>query len=79
MSNGGEKLDLSMPGLDGKRTFHRLRGNGHKTPVILSSGYDESNATKRFQKLDLAAFLQKPYSSDLLIKTVTEVAGVPAP
>lgn len=63
-------LDLTMPGLDGEETFHELRLVAPKLPVILSSGYNEQQATSRFVGLGLAGFLRKPYRAEHLVEMV---------
>jgi PAS domain S-box-containing protein len=63
-------LDLSMPHLGGEATYHRIRGLGSDVPVILSSGYDESEATQRFEPGELVGFLGKPYSRGRLVEMV---------
>ena len=54
-------LDLKMPQMGGEEVLaeiHRIRG---EAKVILSSGYDEAEATKRFAGRGLSGFIQKPY------------------
>jgi len=69
-------LDMTMPHMNGQdvlKKIHRIRKD---TPVILSSGYNEQDATARFAKQDrakgepaaLAGFIQKPYQ----LHTLTE-------
>jgi DNA-binding NtrC family response regulator len=46
--------------------------------VVLSSGYTEEDATRRFSDRDLVSFLQKPYAlSDLIaaVRTALEPSG----
>ena len=59
-------LDMTMPVLGGEETFRELRRIRADVPVILSSGYNEVEATRRFTSKGLAGFLQKPYSADEL-------------
>lgn len=61
-------LDMTMPRMDGKECFSELRRISPDVKVILSSGYNEQDATSRFVGQGLAGFIQKPYSSDLLIE-----------
>jgi CheY-like chemotaxis protein/two-component sensor histidine kinase len=63
-------LDLSMPGLSGEDTFRALREIAPNVRVILSSGYNEAEATRRFVGKGLAGFLQKPYDINALISKV---------
>jgi PAS domain S-box-containing protein len=63
-------MDLTMPKLDGEETYRALRQRGSVTPVILSSGFNESEAINRFLGKGLAGFLQKPYSAKALVEMV---------
>jgi CheY-like chemotaxis protein len=55
-------LDLSMPGLGGEETFLRLRQLNADLPILLSSGYSETDRADRFGHLHVNGFLKKPYS-----------------
>ena len=62
-------LDMAMPRMNGEETFRELRLINPDVRVILSSGYNEQDATIRFVGKGLAAFIQKPYRvSDFLAK-----------
>ena len=54
-------LDMTMPGLSGEETLARLRNIDSAVPVLISSGYSEDEARKRFGS-EIAGFLQKPYT-----------------
>jgi PAS domain S-box-containing protein len=56
-------LDLTMPVLGGREVFEQLRLIRPGVRVILSSGYDEEETTRRFSAKGLAGFLQKPYTA----------------
>lgn len=61
-------LDMTMPHLDGEETFRELRRIREDVRVILTSGYNEQEATNRFVGKGLCGFIQKPYRpSDLLV------------
>jgi two-component system, cell cycle sensor histidine kinase and response regulator CckA len=66
-------LDLSMPRMNGQATFLALREIRPEVKVILSSGYNEQEATQHFAGQGLAAFLQKPYQLQSLKETVEQV------
>ncbi len=66
-------LDMTMPGIDGAETFRLLRQIRPDVKVILSSGYNEQEATRRFAGKGLAGFLQKPYLAATLLNKVWEV------
>ena len=63
-------LDLSMPGLSGEETFGRLREIDPGVRVILSSGYDQHEATLRFTASGPAGFIQKPYRPQQLLAEI---------
>jgi len=59
-------LDMTMPKMDGQACFRELRRINENVKVILSSGYNEQEATSLFTGKGLAGFIQKPYSPDFL-------------
>ena len=66
-------LDMTMPHLDGEETFRELRRIRGDICVVLSSGYNEQDATNRFAGKGLAAFIQKPYRFEDLRGIVRKV------
>ncbi len=66
-------LDVTMPNLDGAETFHEMRRLRPDVKVILSSGYDQREATRKIASGAPAAFLHKPYLPLELIERVREV------
>jgi PAS domain S-box-containing protein len=68
-------LDLTMPKLDGAGAFERILRIEPGAKVILSSGYDEAEATGRLAKERLAGFIRKPYHLALLRSTLERVLG----
>jgi two-component system cell cycle sensor histidine kinase/response regulator CckA len=65
-------LDLTMPIMSGEETFrelHRMRPN---TPVLLSSGFNESEAVQRFSGKGLAGFVQKPYTAGQVTERIRQ-------
>jgi PAS domain S-box-containing protein len=67
-------LDLSMPGMNGEETFRNLRYIDPQARVILSSGYNEIEATHRFVGKGLAGFIQKPYNAQQLRELIQQQA-----
>src|SRR5207248_1983625 len=63
-------LDLTMPLLSGEETFRVLQDHAPDVCVVLSSGYNEAEALRRFAGRGLAGFLQKPYTAAQLMQTV---------
>jgi PAS domain S-box-containing protein len=66
-------LDMTMPDMDGSTVFRELKIIQPDVTVILSSGYNEQDATNRFAGKGLAGFLQKPYTPNALYKKLSEV------
>jgi len=62
----GVLMDMTMPKMDGKSCFTELRRINKQVKVILSSGYNEEEATGCFAGQGLAGFIQKPYTPDAL-------------
>lgn len=54
-------LDLTMPNMDGEAAMHELRRIREDVKIILSSGYDEQEISRRFTGNAPAGFIQKPY------------------
>jgi len=65
-------LDLQMPVLGGEQAYPLLKELNPDVPVILSSGFDESEAVRKCSELHPAAFLQKPYPAERLVEVVSE-------
>jgi CheY-like chemotaxis protein len=63
-------LDLTMPVMGGEEAHAQIKAIRPELPVVLSSGYDEGQAVKRFGEQDLAGFIQKPYSVQHLLEVV---------
>jgi PAS domain S-box-containing protein len=59
-------LDMTMPVMGGEEALRRLKEIRPNVKVLLSSGYNESEAIRRFAGKGLAGFLQKPYTSSAL-------------
>ena len=70
-------LDMTMPKLNGEEAFCEMRQIRSDVCVILSSGYDEQDATDRFVGKGLAGFLQKPYDFDTLLTKLRQVLERP--
>ncbi|HVU49102.1 MAG TPA: response regulator [Polyangia bacterium] len=66
-------LDMTMPEMSGEETFRELRRVRDDVAVILTSGYNEIEATRRFVTKGLAGFLQKPFTPDELASKLAAV------
>jgi len=59
-------LDLSMPRMDGAQALRELRVLAPELPVVISSGFSETQLEERFRGERLSGFIQKPYLLDAL-------------
>ena len=68
-------LDLTMPHMGGEEVFRAIRGLRGDVRVLLSSGYNEIEATRRMVGRGHAGFLQKPYTLTQLMAAVNTALG----
>ena len=54
-------LDLTMPKMNGKEAFQKLRSLRQDVKVIISSGIPEEDSRKQFLEEEVSGFLQKPF------------------
>ncbi len=72
-------MDMTMPRMDGEQCFRELRRLDPAVRVLLTSGYNEQDATERFVGKGLAGFIQKPYRPVDLLARVQEAITAPRP
>ncbi|MGO4885164.1 MAG: PAS domain S-box protein [Bryobacteraceae bacterium] len=72
-------LDLQMPVMGGEEALALLRQINPGVPVILSSGFEQSEAQRRFAALQPVHFLQKPYTAGRLAEAVAAALRAEAP
>ena len=68
-------LDMTMPLIDGAETLRGIRKIDPAVPVIMASGYDEGDLTRKFSLDGIAVFLHKPFSIDALEKAMAAALG----
>ena len=61
-------LDLTMPGLNGPKTLQAMRAIRPNIVGIIMSGYSEHDAEKSLAECGAAAFLEKPFTPDILFR-----------
>ncbi len=66
-------LDLTMPTMDGETAYRIIRKKHPKIPIIISTGFSESEVDKRFANEKIDGLLLKPYQLYVLTKTVESV------
>ena len=73
-------LDLIMPGMDGGKTFDRIRKVQPATPVLLSSGYAINDQVTLIMNKGCKGFIQKPFNlSELSLKVRQILDGAEKP
>jgi len=68
-------LDLTMPGMDGKETFKRLREMAPQLPIIIASGLSADQVASQFSTDPVTAVIQKPYQVADLSATIQHILG----
>jgi two-component system cell cycle sensor histidine kinase/response regulator CckA len=63
-------LDMTMPVMSGEETLRLMRKIRPELPIVLTSGFNESEAVGRFAGKGLSGFLQKPYTSSQMAGAV---------
>jgi CheY-like chemotaxis protein/two-component sensor histidine kinase len=66
-------LDLTMPRMGGEETFLELRKMRQDIAVVLSSGYEKTELSRRFAGPGMPGFIQKPYMLAELRRTLRGV------
>jgi CheY-like chemotaxis protein len=65
-------LDLTMPVMSGEEALHHMQSINPHVRVLLTSGYNEVEAVRRFSGKGLAGFIQKPFTAAALAEKVKE-------
>jgi len=65
-------LDLTMPVMNGEEAMRAVRRVRADVPIILSSGFSELEAIKRFANDGIAGFVQKPYTATTLARKLKQ-------
>jgi CheY-like chemotaxis protein len=66
-------LDMTMPLMNGQEAFRQIQRIRATAKVIISSGYNEVEAIRRFTTKGIGGFIQKPYTASKLASTVKRV------
>jgi len=69
--------DLVMPGMDGRELAQRITRKAATVRVLFMSGYADQSVNRN-GGLDLASFLEKPFSAADLARKVRDVLDAPA-
>lgn len=72
-------MDCNMPGLNGLETLERLREADDETKVVMISGTHDAEREQRALALGAAAFLHKPFYSNVIDALVHELFDLRPP
>lgn len=75
ISNGCLITDLRMPDMDGVELLRRLRGDDLMLPAIVITGHGDVQMAVEAMKNGAIDFIEKPFSDDVLIESITRAAG----
>lgn len=65
--------DVIMPGMNGRDLIRELRKHSPNLKCIFMSGYTENSILREDIRNECSSFLQKPFSLEVLTRTVREV------
>lgn len=71
--------DFVLPEMDGPELVERIRNLRPGIPVVYISGYLSEDVSERRFFQPGAAFLQKPFRAEALVRTVRELLSAQAP
>ena len=63
-------LDLIMPGMDGEKTYHRIRQLDSHLPVLISSGFSKGEKVDKLIRDGAAGFVQKPFELAVIAEQI---------
>jgi FixJ family two-component response regulator len=63
-------LDMRMPGMSGLELQRRLAAAQWRIPIIFITAHDEEEARARALRAGAVAFLDKPFSDEVLLRAV---------
>jgi signal transduction histidine kinase len=69
-------LDLAMPVMAGDRTFEEIRSISADVPIVVMTGYSETEGAERFAGKGPAGFIMKPFSRPQLQQAIERATGV---
>jgi two-component system, LuxR family, response regulator FixJ len=75
ISNGCLVTDLRMPDMDGVELLRRLREGNAMLPAIVITGHGDVQMAVEAMKNGALDFIEKPFSDDVLIDSITRAVG----
>jgi YesN/AraC family two-component response regulator len=68
-------MDMVMPRMDGRQTFHAIRKISPEAKIVIASGFSAKEAVTELEREGLAGFVHKPYRMAELSSVVAGVLG----
>jgi CheY-like chemotaxis protein len=69
-------LDMNMPDWSGAEVLREIRKLSKSVPVAIVSGYTEQGTRTQFDGMELAGFIQKPFSRSAFVEQVARLLEV---
>ena len=66
-------LDLTMPVMGGEEAARYLHAIRPDVPILVASGYNETEVARRFAGRRIAGFVRKPFTSNALLEKINSV------
>jgi CheY-like chemotaxis protein len=66
--------DIQMPGPTGLELIELFREAGERAPVLVMSGYNDQETTRRLRERGIEHFLDKPFEEEELLRRVRQLA-----
>ena len=66
--------DIQMPGPTGLELIERLAESGERSPVLVMTGYNDQETTRRLRERGIQHFLDKPFEEEELLSRVRALA-----
>lgn len=71
--------DVMMPGINGRELAYMLASSRPHMKVLYISGYPLEVVREKLRQPDMAAFIQKPFAPDALVRKVHELLEAQPP
>lgn len=66
-------LDVMMPGMGGKKTYHAIRALGRDIKILLSSGFGREGDVQEIMTDGSDGFIQKPFIMNELLAAIKKI------
>jgi len=70
--------DLQLPGLNGLELVRAIRSKNRSIPIVVESGTMVEWSITELKRLDVTAFVRKPFSGAQLLNAISGVSAQPS-